>query len=367
VTGKTSLDDRAPNGRFSSLPFVSVVLPIRDEEHHIAACIGRLVAQDYPDDRMEIIVVDGRSTDGTRERLRELQATTPRVPIHVLDNPAGMVSPALNIGIRAARGDVIVRMDGHTVPPCDYVSRCVAALHETGAANAGGVVEPEGLSHLGEAVAAASSHPLGVGDARYRTGGSAGFVDTVPFGTFRRTVFERIGLYDESMVRNQDYELNVRIRAAGERIYLDPAIRCTYTPRSDVRSLWSQYFQYGWWKVETIRRHPRSLRWRQAVAPAFVFLLVVLGVAAPCFLLAALAWSIMVATYAAAVVTVSLRLASEHRPARLIGLAFVIMHIAWGLGFLLNLLSGGRYPYRAAPPTIPRLDDSQGHTGEDRM
>jgi succinoglycan biosynthesis protein ExoA len=340
-------------GAASGLPFVSIVLPIRNEADHIGACIGRLLDQDYPHERMEIIVVDGMSDDGTRDRLRELQATSRRVAIRVIDNPAMIVPTALNLAIEAARGDVIVRMDGHTTPATDYVSACVAALRTSGAANVGGVIEPTGLTPMGEAVAVVTSHPLGVGDAKYRTGGAAGSVDTVPFGAFRRDVFERVGLFDESMVRNQDYEMNVRIRQAGESIYLDPAIRSVYTPRSDVTSLWKQYLQYGWWRVETVRRHPGSLRWRQAVPPVFVAALVVLALLGLVWPFAAASWLIMAGAYVALVGSVAVH-SRRATPAR-IALAFVIVHVAWGTGFALNVLSGGRYPYRSQPPRVPHL------------
>ena len=347
-------DDMAV-GDARNLPFVSIVLPIRNEADHIGACIGRLLDQDYPHERMEIIVVDGMSDDGTRARLRELQATSRHVAIRVIDNPAMIVPTGLNLAIQAARGDVIVRMDGHTTPAVDYVSACVAALRTSGAANVGGVIEPTGLTPMGEAIAIVTSHPLGVGDAKYRTGGAAGNVDTVPFGAFRRDVFERVGLFDESMVRNQDYEMNVRIRRAGESIYLDPAIRSVYTPRSDIASLWKQYLQYGWWRVETLRRHPGSLRWRQAVPPVFVAALVALALAGLAWPLAAVGWLVMVGTYGVLVAAVALRRRSDRATPARIALAFATVHIAWGAGFVLNVLSRGRYPYRSQPPRVPAL------------
>ncbi len=341
----------------SDRPLVSIVLPIRNEADHIDACIGRLLDQDYPRERMEIIVVDGMSDDGTRDRLRALQAASRHVAIRVIDNPAMIVPTALNLAIQAARGDVIVRMDGHTTPATDYVSGCVAALTTSGAANVGGVIEPTGLTPMGEAIAIVTSHPLGVGDAKYRTGAAAGSVDTVPFGAFRRDVFQRVGLFDESMVRNQDGEMNVRIRRAGETIYLDPAIRSVYTPRSDLMSLWRQYLQYGWWRVETLRRHPTSLRWRQAIPPTFATALVVLGLLGFVWPVAAAAWVSMVVIYAAVVGAVSVRMRTERATPGRIAVAFAIVHLAWGLGFALNVLTFGRFPYRSDPPRIPTLRD----------
>ena len=353
-----------PNGkqkREQGLPFVTIMLPIRNEVDHIDTCIGRLLGQDYPAARMEIIVVDGMSDDGTRERLSDLVASSGTVPIRVLDNPERVVPPALNIAIRAARGDVIVRMDGHTTPAPNYVSASVAAIQESGAANAGGLIEPTGLTPMGAAVAVATRHPLGVGDARYRTGGKAGFVDTVPFGAFRRDVFERVGLFDESMVRNQDSEMNVRIRRAGEGVYFDPEIRSVYTPRGDIRSLWRQYLQYGWWRVETLRRHPSSLRWRQVIPPVFVMAVLVLGALAAVWSPAVVVWLGMVGSYLATITLVSYGQRSDSATTAQIALAFVIVHCSWGLGFALNVLTAGRFPYRARRPVVPLLPPRDNH------
>jgi succinoglycan biosynthesis protein ExoA len=340
----------------TGLPRVSVVLPIRNEADHIEACLERLLRQDYPHDLLEILVIDGASDDGTREVVERVRANHPDADLRLLDNPERTVPPALNIGIRAARGAVIVRMDGHAVPAGDYVSACVAALARSGAANVGGVVVAEGATAFGQAVALATQHPLGAGDAKHRIGGAAGDVDTVPFGAFRREVFEKVGLFDESLVRNQDYEFNVRIRAAGERVHFDPRIRFAYTPRGSVRALWSQYLQYGWWKVETVRRHPASLRWRQAVPPAFVLFLLVALLAAPWSGLAAGALVAAVTVYLGTLGAVAVRVARPPATPPKVLLAFVVLHFAFSFGFLLNVMSGGTYPYRARPARVPRLN-----------
>lgn len=344
-------------------PLVSVVLPIRNEAAHIDACLERLLEQDYPAELLEFLVVDGRSQDGTREVVQRVQQRHPQVRLRLLDNPHRIVPPALNIGIRAAQGEVVVRMDGHAKPTHDYVSKCVAALARSGAANVGGVVEPVGDTPFGQAVALATRHPLGAGDARYRIGGEAADVDTVMYGAFRRDVFERVGLFDESMVRNQDYEINVRIRAEGERVHFDPAIRFAYRPRGSVRSLWSQYAQYGWWRVETVRRHPRSLRWRQLVPPVFVGGLILSALVSPWWSPAALALVAGVGAYLAIVGTVAWRLARLAQPPAnpvQVFLAFAVMHFGWSLGFLLNAASGGTFPRRAGRPAVPRLGEPVG-------
>src|SRR6516225_5643108 len=202
------------------MTFVSVVMPVRNEEAYIEASLRSLVHQSFPPGCYEIIVVDGRSSDRTREIVEEICQTAPQV--RLLDNPAGIVPAAMNIGIRAARGEVIIRADGHNVYPCDYAKNCVACLDQTGADNVGGpwITAAADDSFSARLVAAILSNPFGVGDSKFRTGKAEGFVDTVPFGAFRREVFERVGLYNEKLVRNQDNELNSRIREAGGKIYL---------------------------------------------------------------------------------------------------------------------------------------------------
>lgn len=338
-------------------PVVSVVLPVRNEGERLAPGLMRFLRQDYPAERLEILVVDGRSEDDTREVVRRVQRELPGGErIHLLDNPGRTVPPALNVGIRRARGEVIVRFDGHSVAEPDYVRRAVEALRASGAANVGGIMHARGETPFGRAVAAATGHPLAVGGAKYRTGG-AGEVDTVPYGAFRRDAFVRVGLFDESMVRNQDAEFNVRLRGAGQRVVLDPSIRFTYTPRGTPGALWRQYFQYGWWRVETLRRHPRSLRLRQTAPPAYLAFVASSLVASAW--LPALGWLAAgaVALHGATVVSVAATLGRRHPdagPGR-VASALGIVHLAWGSGFLTNLLSGGRWPYRAGSPRVPTL------------
>ena len=343
-------------------PRVSVVLAVRNEAPFIEACLERLLGQDYPPHLVDLVVVDGCSDDGTAAIVRDVQRRHRDRRIRLLNNPQLRVAPGLNLGLRAATGEVIVRMDGHTVPDRTYLSACVATLERTGAANVGGVIEAVGTTPFGRAVALAIGHRLGAGDARFRVGGGPGEVDTVPFGAFRRDLFDRIGLYDESMVCNEDYELNARVRAAGERVYLDPTIRSSYTPRGTARELWRQYFRYGWWRVETLRRHRWSLRWRQALPPTFVGGMVALAVAAPWSAWAATLLALCLAGYLVVVGLVGAvlaRTASAHPAA--VGAAFIILHLAYGSGFLLGLVTGGRIPYRAAPPNVPPLAATSDH------
>jgi succinoglycan biosynthesis protein ExoA len=337
-------------------PYVSVVLPIRNEARYIRGCIEYLLQQDYPADRIEILIVDGRSTDNTRDIVQAIINEHPERTISLLDNPQQIVPPALNIGIQAARGEFIIRMDGHTVPDNTYITACVNALQKTGAANVGGLIRPAGSNRFGRAVALAQSHPIGAGDAKFHYAQEPQYVDTVYMGAFRKDIFASAGLFDESMIRNQDYEMNVRIRNAGGTVYLDPAIKSRYAPRNSPRKLWKQYFEYGWWRVQTMRRHPHSWRWRQVIPPVFVgtfilllFLSFFLPWARPLFALQATPYLLALA-YA----TFSVRgRVQDGLELLYFPVAVAILHFSWGLGFILNILSGGTYPYRAQPPRVP--------------
>src|SRR5438445_620191 len=200
---------------------VSFVMPVRNEEEHIRASLQSLVEQSYPTSECEIIVVDGRSSDRTREIIGEIREGNPQV--RCLDNPAGIVPTAMNIGIRAARGEVIIRADGHNVYPRDYAANCVKCLLKTGADNVGGpwVTVAADESFSARLVASVLSSPFGVGNSKFRTSREEGFVDTVPFGAFRREIFDRVGMYNEKLVRNQDNERNARIRKEGGKNYMN--------------------------------------------------------------------------------------------------------------------------------------------------
>ncbi len=327
----------------SALPAVSVVIPVRNESAAIGAAIESALSQDYAGD-IEVVVADGLSNDGTREVVEALAARDGRV--RLVDNPAQVTPAALNAAIAAAHGDIIVRCDAHAVLPQGYVGRAVEQLKETGAANVGGVQRAVGVTTVQKAIAMAMSSPLGVGDARYRYGGAAGATDTVYLGNFRRSAIDAVGLFDENLRRNQDYELNYRLRAAGETIWFDPGLVVDYSPRSSLGGLWRQYFDYGAGKRQMLRSHPRSLRWRQLAAPALV-----IGLAGS--LLAPLfgppgSALIIPAVYAAALLTGTFSELVHHRnrAAFLFPVAVATMHIGWGVGFLAESLGMAPEPAR---------------------
>ena len=241
---------------------------MRNEEKYIEACVASIFAQDYPAEQMEVLFVDGRSEDSTVALLHEMQKAHPQIV--VLDNPNRTVPYAMNIGIRESRGEVIVRLDAHAEYPADYVRLSVETLLSRDCDNAGGVFETRGRGFMGEAIAEMLRTPLGVGNATYRLTTEDGYVDTVPFGCFRRALFERIGGFDERMTRNQDNELNFRIRKNGGKIYLNHNIRVLYYCRDTMRGIMKMGFMNGKWNVITMTLVPGSMGVRHFVPLAFV-------------------------------------------------------------------------------------------------
>ncbi|NMD28018.1 MAG: glycosyltransferase family 2 protein, partial [Chloroflexi bacterium] len=229
------------------MPKVSVIVPCRNEERTIRLLLEAIMGQSFPQEALEIIIADGMSTDSTRAVIAEFQATHPDLRLRVVDNPKRNIPAAVNAGIREAEGELLLRLDAHSVPHEEYIERCHAALMEGLADVVGGVweIQPQENTWAARSIASAAAHPLAVGDAQYRYSKQAGYVDTVPFGAFRRELVQRVGLYDESLLSNEDYEFNTRVRQAGGKIWLDPQIRCVYFARRNLKELASQYWRYG--------------------------------------------------------------------------------------------------------------------------
>ncbi|RME88887.1 MAG: glycosyltransferase [Anaerolineae bacterium] len=325
-------------------PTVSLIVPCYNERATIRFLLEAIYAQTYPRAEMEVIIADGLSEDGTREEIAAFQQEHPDLNLRVVDNPARIIPAGLNRAIEAARGEFIIRLDAHSGPHPDYVERCVEALRAGRGENVGGVweIRPGGTGWVAEAIAVAAAHPLGVGDALYRHATRAALVDTVPFGAFRRTLIEEIGMFDETLLTNEDYEFNARLRLAGGRIYLDPAIRSIYFARPDLRALAKQYWRYGYWKWRMLRRYPKTLRWRQALPPLFVLSLLLGAVTAPWVTPLRLLFALEVALYAWILFAVGAREAMRRRrPSLALGLPLAIatMHLSWGSGFLWSVLS----------------------------
>lgn len=340
----------------SQVPFVSVVMPVRNEERFIARSLGAALGQDYPADRFEIIVVDGQSDDQTRAVIRALPGAE---RVQIIDNPRRRQAFGLNLGLGQARGAIIVRVDGHTIIARDYVSQCVRALRETGAVNVGGRMEPHGETRVGRAIAAAALSRFGVPSA-FHVSDRAQFVDTVYLGAWPREALVAAGGFNERLRVNEDYELNIRLREAGGRIYLSPAIRSAYYGRQTLRGLARQYLLYGWDRTNTLRLHPGSLKPRQLVAPAFVAALVVGAALAPLGRAALGAWLGLLALYILADIFAAAR-ATRAAGGDLLPLAlavFPIMHLSWGLGFWAGLI--GIPVMQANPITSPETGQPMG-------
>ncbi len=335
--------------RAAHAPPVSVVVPVRNEEPAaLGAALRSVLAQDYPG-AVEVVVADG--SDAGR-----LGAVPPGVK--VVANPGRIASAGLNAALRAASHGIVVRCDARCVLPRDYVRTAVAVLGRTGAANVGGRLRVRGERAFERAVAAAMTTPLGAGFPHYRFGRRARATDTVPLGVFRRAALEAAGGFDEALGKNEDYELNRRLRARGETVWYDPALSVTYRARGDLGALARQYFGYGRWKRAVLRRHPRSLRPRQAAAP-----LLVLALAGSAVLAAAVAGGSAVsgagagggallavagaapAAYAAALLGAAAVVGIRRRlglAALLLPAALAAMHLCWGAGLLFGRGGGER-------------------------
>lgn len=316
-------------------PTVSIIIPCYNEEKTIQTLLDAILAQTYPREEMEVIIADGLSEDKTRERITSFSDAHPDLALIVVDNAARIIPAGLNLAIGAARGEFIVRLDAHSAPNPDYVTLSVDALTAGKGENVGGVwdIQPGAEGWVAASIAVAAAHPLGVGDALYRHATQAQMVDTVPFGAFRRELIKRIGPFDESLLVNEDYEFNARIRQAGGIIWLDPAIRSIYFARATMRALSIQYWRYGFWKWQMLRRYPETLRWRQALPPLFLLSisgLFLLGFLIPfSFFLLALELSL----YFLILILAAIKKKNIGLP-----LAIAIMHISWGFGLLWSLL-----------------------------
>lgn len=310
---------------------VSVIMPVLNEERHLADSVRMVLDQDWPGE-LELVLALGPSSDATDDVAAELAATDPRV--RTVANPTGRTPDGLNAAIAASTGDVVARVDAHAEIPSDYVSAAVAVLEETGADNVGGIMDAVGVSDLERAIACAMKSPLGVGGARFHTGGGAGEADTVYLGVFRRSALERVGGYDPHFERAQDWEMNHRIRSTGGLVWFTPDLVVTYRPRSSVGRLADQYRNYGRWRRVVAREHPGTANARYLAPPAMV-----LGTLAATVLGTVWrpAW-LVPAGYAAAVgVGGWLISKGEPTPVRArVPLAVATMHWAWGIGFLTS-------------------------------
>ena len=352
-------------------PRVSVVIPVRNEGAFIGRNLDAVLAQDYPAEKLEVLVADGMSEDATREvvlgtaqRLDAERAVAVGergargvARVRLVDNPRRIMPTGTNAAIRRAEGDVIVLLGGHAQLPSDYLRRCVECLLATDADGVSGALTSVGDGAVGEAIAAAMSSPFGIGNSDFRTvdGGDAPIaVDTIPFGASRRRVFERIGLFNPGMVRHQDYEFNYRVRQSGGRLLLLPGLKATYHVRSSLVALWKQYWQYGIWKGRFLRRFPNSIKPRHLAPSLFTLSVVLSALASLFFPPVRVAFSLLGGAYLGFVLLGIASFAARGRwnvvpwlPA-----VMVCLHFSYGLGIWLGL----------AMPVVtpaPRLTDPE--------
>lgn len=331
----------------SSWPPVSVVMPVLNEERHLEEAVGRVLDQEYPGE-LEVVLAIGPSKDKTHQIAERLAEADKRITI--VDNPSGKTPSGLNTGIAHARHDIVVRVDGHGVLTQGYITRAVEVLHESGADNVGGVMAAEGRTPIEMAVACAYRSRLGLGASTFHQGGKPGPADTVYLGVFRRAALERVGGFDESMHRAQDWELNYRIRKTGGLIWFSPDLSVTYRPRSRLRDVAKQFFHTGQWRREVIRRHPETANKRYLAPPVAVILLAlgtILGIIGLATGVSILDIGFLAPLGYALLLLVGSAMEGRYLPWKAIfwlPLVCATMHISWGLGFLIGLQE------RPAPP-----------------
>src|SRR5689334_2035977 len=334
---------------------VSVILPVHNEEKYIGRCLESILKNDFPQDEIEIIVVDGQSRDRSREVVAAIIAQHPQ--IRLIDNPRGVVPPGLNAAIRLARGRYIIRMDAHSEYPPNYIGACVRELEKGDADVVGGrlITRPGARTLSALAIALLSQHPFGVGNSGFRLGWKGCYVDTVPFGAFRREVFERVGLFRENLIRHQDFEMNARIRRAGGRIFLSPDIYLTYYNVPSVSALLRRAFRDGLWVARAWVRYPITFCLRHSAPLALLLLLMI-----PCLLNSMLPGAELLSlavflSYVLLMLASSMQIALRHGLRMLLILPFLFLsfHVVYGVGLLAGLVTA---PTIAREPEIPMTE-----------
>jgi cellulose synthase/poly-beta-1,6-N-acetylglucosamine synthase-like glycosyltransferase len=324
----------------------SVIIPMRNEERYIGKCLQSILANDFPRNRYEVLVVDGASTDRSRAIAEEIAPWFGS--LRILDNPKAIVPTAMNVAIRASRGRYIIRMDAHAEYPADYISACVEELEKGDADVVGGrlITRPGADTLIARAIALMTQHRFGVGNSAFRINSVAREVDTVPFGAFRKQVFQEVGLFQESLIRHQDFEMNARIRAAGGKIRLDPDIRPTYYNVPTFRKFMRQGYLNGVWMGRSWTRYPVCFCWRHAAPLAFVGSMVVPLVVSLMFPKAALAGAAVMVAYLLGAVISSAHIASRHGARYLLVLPslFLTYHVVYGLSTIWGFLTFFRIP-----------------------
>ncbi|MGD8457755.1 MAG: glycosyltransferase [Anaerolineales bacterium] len=321
-------------------PFVSIILPIRNEAQYIERSLSAVLNQDYPKKCMEVIIADGMSTDQTRQIIEDLASQHLQIRVEVVDNESQIVPTGMNVALQKTKGEIVIRVDGHCVIAPDYVRNCVNHIQSNDIDCVGGSIHSVGETPIAEAIAIGMSSPFGVGNSAFRTmSDKSTFTDTVPFPAYTRQIIEHVGMYDEELVRNQDDEYNCRIRSAGGKILLANDVHSTYFSRASCIHLWRQYYQYGFWKVRVLQKHPRQMKLRQFIPLFFVLTLFIssliylspalrpLSLIVPLFYLLANLFTSFVTA-----------LKYNWRYLPLLPIIFSTLHLSYGLGFLTGLI-----------------------------
>ncbi|WP_418751136.1 glycosyltransferase family 2 protein [Frisingicoccus sp.] len=331
----------------ANLPFVSVVIPVRNEHKYIRACLDSVLCQDYPRDRHEVLLAVGPSEDDTEEIIREYEERYEH--IHMLLNLKGTISCGLNIGIKAAKGEYIVRMDAHSEFAENYISKCVEYLLKTGVENVGGPMVARGKIPFQKAVALAYHSPFALGGGKQHIKGYEGYSDTVFLGAFRKSTAEKVGLFDEKLILNEDDDFNFRISEIGGKIFITSEIRSIYYPRDTYMGLIKQYFGYGLWKVAVIKKHRRPARLSHLVPMMFVLFLMFGGLLS-CFNKGIRKYYAgVLGLYTALDAGASFKLEVEDNPDSLmlrlrLMLIHFLLHVSYGCGFIVGILQFRHYP-----------------------
>ena len=321
----------------TSTPNVSILIPMRNEASYIGNCLESILATTYPLKHLEIIILDANSTDDSKQIVADYSTKHPNIKL--IDNPGLIVSKGLNIGIKQASGEIIIRMDAHAIYDKHYITESVELLLTSDAKNVGGVVKPIGQGYVGKAIALALRSKFGVGDAKYRYATKEQYVDTIWCGCWYKKVLEKLGGFDEQWIVNQDSELNNRILKSGGKLLISPKIKCDYFVRDSLGKLAKQYFRYGYARVNTILQYPQQLRLRQIIPPVFLILFIITLILC---LWTCWPFTLLNGIYLLVSITFSVSLSITHHGLKLLPILpiiFAIIHFCWSSGFLLRLFS----------------------------
>jgi len=324
----------------------SIIIPCYNEERTIPLLLKAILTQDYPTKKLEVIIADAMSSDGTRDVIQHFKNDHSNINLRVVDNPKRTIPAGVNAAVYAAKGKYLLRLDAHSIPNESYISTSIGVLKDGVAENVGGIwqIQPAENTCIAKAIAAAAAHPIGAGDALYRISEKATYVDTVPFGAFSKETYQRLGGFNESLLSNEDYEFNTRLRLAGGRIWLDPRIRSQYYARKNLKELSKQYWRYGFWKLRMLKKFPQTLRWRQAIPPLFVFSFILLGLLSFFFEIAriilATGWSIYLAFLGFFSLVETIK--RKNICYLLMIFALFVIHFSWGSGFITSGLIKSR-------------------------